>query len=118
MFIYLFMVYILNRGIVMDFFSLDFNKIFLKKHGKEIYDAIIEEIKKENLNANFDNDNIEIIFKVALLDFFELKDEVIEDIIKDVVPNKIIDVKKIKAINKSSILKIKKYLNKSIEQLK
>ena len=57
----------------MDFFDMNFSTLFLDKHGKEIFEKISKQITQEKIDI-CDNNYIEIVFKIAFLDFFGLTD--------------------------------------------
>lgn len=104
----------------MDFFDMNFCSLFLDKHGKEIFDNINSLIKKEKTES-FNKDYIEIIFKVAYLDFFGVTIYSITRMIKDIMGYDI-ELNEIKSIHKKSIALIQKYLetsmNATIDDLK
>ena len=52
----------------MDFFDMDFSKLFLDKHCKEIFDYISNTIKVEA--SNDDSFYISIVFKIAFWEFY------------------------------------------------
>ena len=64
----------------MDFLNMKFSTLFLEKHGQVVFDEICNEIKEENLN-----DDIELVFKVSLLDFWGLKCSEIDGMIKNIM---------------------------------
>lgn len=68
----------------MDFFDMNFSTLFLEKHGKEKFDKIVKQIIQENSNEH-DNNYVEIIFKVAYLEFFGLDSSAIDKMIKDIM---------------------------------
>ncbi len=68
----------------MDFFDMNFSTLFLEKHGKEKFDKIVKQIIQENSNEH-DNNYVEILFKVAYLEFFGLDGFAIDKMIKDIM---------------------------------
>lgn len=68
----------------MDFFDMNFSSLFLEKHGKEKFDKIVKQIIQENSNEH-DNNYVEILFKVAYLEFFGLDSFAIDKMIKDIM---------------------------------
>lgn len=68
----------------MDFFDMNFSTLFLEKHGKEKFDKIVKQIIQENSNEH-DNNYIEILFKIAYLEFFGLDNFAIDKMIKDIM---------------------------------
>ena len=64
----------------MDFFDMNFSTLFLEKHGQLVFDEICNEIKKENSSTD-----IELVFKISLLDFWGLKCSEIDKMIKDIM---------------------------------
>lgn len=99
----------------MDFFEMDFSKLFLEKHGKKIFDDIVDKIKIEN-NNTCDLEYVSIVFKIAFLDFFKLKDSDIQSLINDIYTNQQINVNRILIIHNESISIIKNYLKDTIEK--
>ena len=93
----------------MDFLDMEFSNIFFEKHGEEIYNKIIEKIKREDSNE-IDNTNIEIIFKVAFFSFFGLKNMEIKYLIEDFMQVQNVNIKGIKNKHKNSIKEINKCL--------
>ena len=68
----------------MDFFDMNFSTLFLEKHGKDKFDKIVKQIMQENSNE-YDNNFIEILFKVAYLEFFGLDSSTIDKMLKDLM---------------------------------
>lgn len=64
----------------MDFFNTKFSTLFLEKHGQQIFDSICNEIAKENSSTD-----IELVFKISLLDFWGLKCSAIDKMIKNIM---------------------------------
>lgn len=55
----------------MDFFDMKFSTLFLEKHGKEEFENISKQIIQEKQLITDNSDNyIEVVFKIAFLDFF------------------------------------------------
>lgn len=65
----------------MNFLQMDFNKLFLEKLGDKTFNQIIKEIEFEN-KKNKVNDDVETVFKVAMLQYWGMKEKSIEEIIK------------------------------------
>lgn len=100
----------------MDFFDMNFSKIFLEKHGEVVYNKIIDEIIKEEANK-IDNTSIEIIFKVAFLSFLGIEESQIKNMLDDIYKNNKINVEEILIIHSKSINLIKKYLKLNMEEI-
>ena len=64
----------------MDFLNMNFSTLFLEKHGQQIFDSICKEIVKEN-----SSDDVELVFKISLFDFWGLKCSEIDKMIKDIM---------------------------------
>lgn len=99
----------------MDFLEMNFSKLFINKHGKQLFDNISQQIRKENRYEKGNNNYIEIVFKIAFLDFFGLDEFTIKEIIEDTMQVKKINIKEMKSIHKFSIKEIKNYLQFSIQ---
>lgn len=99
----------------MDFFDMKFSTLFLDKHGKNIFENICKQISREKLDI-YDNDYIEIVFKVALADFLGLIDWQIEKMIGDFMKCSNINIGRIKSIHKKSISEIQKYLQSAMDE--
>lgn len=97
----------------MDFFNMNFSTLFKNKHGDEVFDKICDTIKEENI-AEYSNTYISIVFKIAFLDFFGLKDLEITNLMKNTKPSYNIDIINIKKTHIKSINEIKKYLQLNI----
>ena len=99
----------------MDFFDMNFSTLFLDKHGKEIFEKISKQITQEKIDI-CDNNYIEIVFKIAFLDFFGLKDWQIKKMIEDFMKCQNVNIEKIKTIHKNSITEIQKYLQSAMDE--
>lgn len=99
----------------MDFFGVKFSILFLEKHGKKAFDNICTQIIQEG-HIIIENCNvyIEIIFKIAFLDFFGLGNDVIKSIIEDIMSCGKVNVYKLKIIHKEPINEIQKYLQSAM----
>lgn len=97
----------------MDFLDMNFNELFMKKHGKEVFNQIKNQIIQECFKQ-VSNEYIEMVFKIAYLNFWGISNMIIKQIIKDVLPNQQINVQEIQNIHKISINNIQKYLQLSI----
>ena len=97
----------------MDFVDMDFSKLFLEKHGKEHFNEIVKQINTERGGIG-ENSYIELIFKIAFLDFFRMADQEMQTLITDTMECQDIDIKEIKNIHKKSIKEIQKYLKKNM----
>lgn len=99
----------------MDFFDMKFSTLFLEKHGKEKFNDISKRIMQEKqFVADNSNDYIEIIFKIAFLDFFGLDDNVIKSMIEDMMKCDHVNVNQIKTIHKESIDEIQRHLQSAM----
>lgn len=96
----------------MDFFDMNFSTLFLEKHGKLAFEDIEIQIKQEN-SVCYDNNYIEVIFKVAFLGFFGLAPNEIKKMIEDLMPGQEVNIEKLTFTHKKSISKIQKYLQKA-----
>jgi len=99
----------------MDFFDMDFSKLFLNKHGKEIFNYISDTIKNE-ASTNTTQAYINIIFKLALLDFLGLDKLSIQKLIDNIYPDKKTDIKELLLLHKKSISIIKKHLQNTMDE--
>lgn len=97
----------------MDFLNMNFNELFMKKHGKKVFNQIKKQMIQE-CSKKVSKEYIEIVFKIAYLSFWGLSNSIIKQIIKDVFPNQQINVQEIQNIHKKSIYYIQKYLQLSI----
>lgn len=91
----------------MDFKDMQFSKLFLDKHGKNIFKEITTIIEYEKLEK-FGADYIELIFKVAFMSCFGLDNNALNQMLKDI--NCDIDIKEIKKIHRNSIKTIQKFI--------
>lgn len=100
----------------MDFLNMKFSTLFLEKHGKEDFEKINKRIlqEKQLLTANSD-DYIEVVFKIAFLDFFGLDNDVIKRMIENIMNYHQVNVEQMKNIHKNSISKIQKYLQSAMD---
>lgn len=98
----------------MDFLKMKFSELFLKKHGKDIFDNICKQIKEES-KIDISEDYIEIIFKISLLDFFGLNNSQIQKFLKE-KESVSIDVNNLQKIHKKSISNIIKYVKEANNQ--
>lgn len=92
---------------------MNFSTLFSEKHGKQEFENISEQILTENpLTDN--NNYIEIVFKVAFLDFFGLDDSTIEKMIKEIMKCQQVSIALIKERHKKTINEIQSYLQSAI----
>lgn len=98
----------------MDFFDMNFSTLFLDKHGKEIFRKITKQITQEKPDI-CDKNYIEVVFKIAFLDFFGLDNDVIKRMIEDIMNCHQVNVGKIKTVHKKSINEIQKYLQSAMD---
>ncbi len=101
----------------MDFLNMNFSTLFLERHGKLVYDSINKQIMKENSTC-YNEEYIEIIFKVAFLSFWGLAPNEIKKMIEHFMSGKQVDIGEINSIHKKSISKIQKYLREATENPK
>ena len=91
----------------MESLGLDFSKLFLKKHGKQVFQDICNQIRGE-YNGDCDTNYIDTVFTVAFISYFGVTDisrmRLLGGISKD------IDIKSIQKIHKKSISQIQKYI--------
>ena len=94
----------------MESLGLDFSKLFFKKHGKQVFQDIVKQIKVE-YNGNCDISYIDTVFTVAFISYFGVADtskiRLLGGISKD------IDIKSIQKIHKKSISQIQNYIENS-----
>jgi len=88
---------------------MNFSTLFLERHGKLVYDSIDNQIMKENSTC-YNEEYVEIIFKVSFLSFWGLAPNEIKNMVEHFMPGKQVDIEKIVFIHKESISKIQKYL--------
>lgn len=100
----------------MDFFEMNFSDLFNKKHGNDVYNKICKIIKQECPN-NYNENYVELIFRIALLSYWGLNNSSINKMISTVYLvkqiEKNINIKNIKKVHKTSIEYIIKYLEDS-----
>ena len=70
----------------MDFFYMNFSELFLEKHGKSNFDNIQKQIIQEK-STGYNGSYIEVIFKIAFLEFFGLAPNEIKKMIEDIMPD-------------------------------
>ncbi len=99
----------------MDFFDMNFSTLFLERHGKLIYDKIEKQIIEEN-SSHYDENYIEIIFKIAFLDFFGLTLNEIKKMIEDIMLGQQVNIENLSSIHKKSIFAIQKYLKEATKK--
>ena len=99
----------------MVFFDMDFNKLFLDKHGKEQFNEIVKQINLEGKGIS-ENNYIELIFKIAFLDFFRMADQEIQALIVDFTEYQDIDIRKVKNIYQKSIQQIQEHLKNNMKE--
>lgn len=93
----------------MDFFDMNFCTLFLEKHGKLAFKDIEKHIIQES-SIYYNHEYIEVIFKIAFLQFFGLAPNEIKKMIKDIMPGQQINVENLFSKHKKSISTIQKYL--------
>jgi hypothetical protein len=100
----------------MDFFDMEFSTLFLEKHGKENFENINRQILQEKqFIINNNNDYIEIVFKIAFLDFFGLDNDTIRKMIENIMNCHQINIEQMKSIHKNSINEIQKCLQSAMD---
>ena len=96
----------------MESLGLDFSKLFFKKHGKQVFQDICNQIRGE-YNGNCDTSYIDTVFTVAFISYFGVTDiskiRLLGGISKDV------DIKNIQNIHKTSINRIQQFIKITIE---
>lgn len=95
----------------MNSFDVDIISLFIDKHGKDLYDNIINQIEKEK-DTTLDNEYIDLIFNIAFFDFIGVKRKVINKMYQ----NK--DINRILKVHKSSINMIEKKLDSGLNDKK
>jgi len=100
----------------MNFFNMDFSKLFLDKHGKEAFDNISDKIKKEKA-IECTSDYISIVFKTAFLSFLGIEESQIKNMLDDIYKNNKINIEEILNIHRKSIKLIKEYLEFNMEEI-
>ena len=86
----------------MNFFDMNFSELFFEKHGKTVFNNIVKQIKEENHGIG-DSKYIELVFKVAFLEFFKMENQGIKELITDAMEEKDIDIIRTKNTHKNSI---------------
>lgn len=89
------------------YLDIEFSKLFKDKHGEKIYDEIISKIKQERVEE-CDSNYIEAIFRVAFLGYFGIKNDALNNMLKDI--NCKNNITKLNKIHKESIKIIRKYI--------
>ncbi len=100
----------------MDFL-IDFCSLFIEKHGQKIFDNICNIIKTEYL-TKYNEEYLQIIFKIALLDFWGMSDDQITKFLKDINNIDNVNITNIKKIHKNSIKTIQQYLDSATKNEK
>ena len=94
----------------MESLGLDFSKLFFKKHGKQVFQDICNQIRGE-YNGDCDTNYIDTVFTVAFISYFGVTDinkmRLLGGISKD------IDIKSIQKIHNKSIRVIQNYIEDS-----
>ena len=98
----------------MESLGLDFSKLFLKKHGEQVFQDICNQIRGE-YNGNCDTNYIDTVFTVAFISYFGVTDiskiYLLGGISKD------IDIKNIQVIHKKSISIIQNYIENTNKEI-
>lgn len=98
----------------MDIKNIDFIKLFIEKHGQDVYENIEENIYKEDMDIPMED--IPYIFYIAYSDFLKIPDSKTIFFINDVLKKETITKYKIAMLRKkhiNSIEEIVKYINKA-----
>ncbi len=93
----------------MDFFDMNFSTLFLEKHGKLAFKDIEKHIIQES-SICYNHEYIEIIFKIAFLQFFGLAPNQIKKMVENIMPGQQINIDDLFSKHKKSISTIQKYL--------
>lgn len=93
----------------MDFLKMDFSKLFLEKHGKSVYDEICIKIKSE-APTKYNEEYLEIIFKIAFFAYLGMDDTQIKKFLKHINNIDNVNITNIKNVHKKSIKEIQKYV--------
>lgn len=88
---------------------IGFSAIFLKKHGKDVFKEITNQIQSENVNE-YSKEYVDIIFTIAFLTCFGVSDKKVIYTLGKIPPNKDINIKEMKEKHRKSISKIQKYI--------
>lgn len=94
----------------MEDLGIKFSKIFLKKHGKQFFQDITNQIKLE-CNNNCDANYIDMIFTIAFLTYIGVFDNKRICILGGISVDKNIDIEKMKEIHRKSISKNNRFSN-------
>lgn len=92
-----------------NFFNISFSNLFLEKHGENVFKNITAIIEQENSYSS-NNNHVELVFKIAFLDYFGLNVLQIKDLIYDTMKLKDINIDDLKLRHKKSISEIQKYI--------
>lgn len=92
----------------MEGLGINFSEIFLRKHGKKVFQNISNQIKEE-YKSKCDTQYIKIVFAIAFLNYIGLDDINKIYILGDIPKN--IDIRNIQKIHKDSISQIQNYIN-------
>ena len=91
----------------MEDLGIEFSKIFLKKHGEQVFKDITNQIKLE-CNNNCDLNYINIIFTIAFLTYIGVFDKERIHILGGISKDE--NIEKIKKIHRNSIFQIQKHI--------
>lgn len=94
---------------ILNNLGIEFSRIFKKKHGKEIFQEIVDQINSE-CNSNYNKNYIDIVFSVAFITYFGIKDNKRIALMLGILQDNNIDIAIIRDIHKQSISKIQKYI--------
>ena len=98
----------------MESLGLDFSKLFFKKHGKQVFQDICNQIRGE-YNGDCDTNYIDTVFTVAFISYFGVTD--ISKIYLLAGNSKDTDIKNIHVIHKKSISIIQNYIENTNKEI-
>ena len=98
----------------MESLGLDFSKLFLKKHGEQVFQDICNQIRGE-YNGNCDTNYIDMVFAVAFVSYFGVTDTSKIRLLGGI--SKYTDIKNIQKIHNKSINIIQNYIENTNKEI-
>ena len=98
----------------MESLGLDFSKLFFKKHGKQVFQDICNQIRGE-YNGDCDTNYIDTVFTVAFISYFGVTDTSKMRLLGGISKN--IDIKSIQKVHNKSINIIQNYIENTNKEI-